>query len=55
MSEQLELNDLRIWCSVNKLYCPNVVSYTVLATPLEKIILILCVSSLKHWMNNHLI
>ncbi|WP_261853766.1 hypothetical protein [Clostridium folliculivorans] len=42
MSELLELNDFRKWISVKKLYCPNVVSYTVLATTLEKIILILC-------------
>ncbi|WP_164880421.1 hypothetical protein [Clostridium manihotivorum] len=29
--------------------------FTVLAMEYEKIILILCVSSLKHRMNNHLI
>ncbi|GKU23908.1 hypothetical protein [Clostridium folliculivorans] len=42
MSEQLELNDFRRCTSVKKLYCPNVVSYTVLAITSEKIILILC-------------
>ncbi|GKU25998.1 hypothetical protein [Clostridium folliculivorans] len=42
MIELLELNDLRKWNSVNKLYCPNVVSYTVLAMRFPKIILILC-------------
>ncbi|GKU26399.1 hypothetical protein [Clostridium folliculivorans] len=42
MIKQLELNDFWKLNGVNKLYCPNVVSYTVLAISLEKIILILC-------------
>ncbi|GKU26216.1 hypothetical protein [Clostridium folliculivorans] len=42
MSEQLELNDFQRCNSVKKLYCPNAVSYTVLAMKSEKIILILC-------------
>ncbi|WP_261853599.1 hypothetical protein [Clostridium folliculivorans] len=42
MNKQLELNAFRKWDSVRKLYCPNVVSYKVLAISLEKNILILC-------------
>ncbi|GFP74402.1 hypothetical protein bsdtw1_00452 [Clostridium fungisolvens] len=41
MSELLELNDLLRCSSVKKLYCPNEVSYTVLAMKSKKIILIL--------------
>ncbi|GFZ33908.1 hypothetical protein CSC2_44340 [Clostridium zeae] len=54
MSELLELNDFFRWNGVKTVLFERS-EFTVLVMEYDKIILILCVSSLKHWMYNHLI
>ncbi|GFZ31050.1 hypothetical protein CSC2_15760 [Clostridium zeae] len=54
MSELLELNDFFRWNGVKTVLFERS-EFTVLAMEYDKIILILCVSSLKHRMYNLLI